>query len=43
MVFGLLGNLEGRPSFVTKPAQGSGGSGILVVDVTRESGGEQIA
>jgi len=28
--------LEGRPSFVIKPAQGSGGSGILVVDGTRQ-------
>lgn len=27
--------LEGRPSFVVKPAHGSGGSGILVVDDTR--------
>ena len=28
--------LDGRPSFVIKPAQGSGGSGILVVNGTRK-------
>lgn len=27
--------LEGRPSFVVKPAHGSGGNGIVVIDTTR--------